>query len=401
VPVSESQIETGIRLTATYDPRSRIQISSTPSGLVLTVDSAECRTPCEVERSVGSAVQLFAPPSIATGDGVRLDFSAWEGTSGAALTARAGIMRITARYVTSYRLALSAQPDNGGAWKISPASMDGYYAAGAQVLLGVDPAAGFRFHGWTLDLSGSLNPATVLMDRPHAVTAVWDSLPAPPPPPRVLNAAGETPIAAVAPGSIASLFGSDLARTTEKYEGGPLRQSLGGVTLRCLDRVLGLFYAGPQQVNFQVPSDFAPGDYRLELHRDDGSVLNIAFAVAPNAPGLFLATHADGSAITNESPAGRGETILLYGTGFGRYQTAPADGFPVPPSPSFGLVDEVSVTLQGQSISPNYAVAVPGSIGLVMIEVQIPQEANPAATVNAVVTAGGVASNVLPLPLRF
>ena len=399
VAVSDSQIDTGIRLTATYDPRSRILLSSTPAGLVLSVDGADCHTPCEVDRGVGSTVHLSAPPSIPTNDGTRLDFSGWEGTGSATLTAPAGIMRITAHYGTSYRLALSTQPANGGSWKISPASADGFYPAGTPVTLGLAAASGMSFHGWSLDLSGSMNPTSLLMDGPHAVAAVLDSLPAPPAPPTVLNAAGETPTAAVAPGSIASLFGSNLAGTTEAPQGAPVRQSLGGVTLRCQDRLLGLLYVAPQQINFQVPGDLAPGDYPLELHKDSGPVLKISFTVARNAPGLFLAAHTDGGLITPEAPAQRGELVILYGTGFGPYASPLTDGFPVPAAPPFRLIDEVSVSFQGQSVSPEFAGAVPGSVGLVMVQVRIPQEVDTAQEARTLVKVGGIESNAIVLPL--
>jgi uncharacterized protein (TIGR03437 family) len=398
ITVSDSQIDTGIRLTASYDPRSRILLSSTPSGLALMVDGAPCLTPCEVERSVGSAVQLSAPSSIPTGDGVRLDFSAWEGTRGPTLTAQAGIMRITAHYGTSYRLALSTQPANGGSWRVAPASADGFFPGGTVVALGLDAANGMSFHGWGMDLSGAMNPTSVLMDRPHAVAALLDSLPAPPTPPTVLNSAGETPLAAVAPGSIASLFGSGLAAAIESSGGGALRQTLGGVTLRCQGRVLGLLYAAPPQINFQVPGDLAPGEYTLDLLRDSGPALKIAFTVARDAPGLFLAAHADGRPITPDAPAGRGETVILYGTGFGPYLAPPMDGFPVPASPPFNLIDEVSVSFQGQTVSPDFAGAVPGSVGLVMVRMQIPQEVDLALATQVLVKVGGIESNTIQLP---
>ena len=397
IPVSDSQIDTGIKLTATYDPRSRILLSSTPSGLALGIDGAPCLTPCEVERSVGTTVQLSAPLSIAAGDGVRLDFSAWEGTGGGTLTARAGMMRIAAHYATSYRLALSTQPANGGSWRVSPSATDGFFPAGTVVALGLEAANGLKFHGWSLDLSGALNPTSLLMDGPHAVAGLLDTLPAPPAPPRVVNSAGETPLAAVAPGSIASLFGSGLAGAAESSDGGLLRQTLGGVTLRCQGRLLGLLYAAPEQINFQVPSDLVPGEYTLEVLKDSGPVLKTTFTVARNAPGLFLAAHANGQPITSQAPAAPGEPVVLFGTGFGPYQPAPTDGIPVPAAPPFRLIDEVSVGFGGQTASPDFAGAVPGAVGVVMVRVRIPQEADLRLSTPVTVTVLGIESNAIPL----
>jgi hypothetical protein len=71
VTLTPDQADGGIRLIAQYDPWSRVRVDSIPSGLALTVDGAACLTPCEIERSVGSTVQLAAPASLAGSEGVR------------------------------------------------------------------------------------------------------------------------------------------------------------------------------------------------------------------------------------------------------------------------------------------------------------------------------------------
>ena len=399
IAVADAQVTTGIRLTASYDPRSRILLTSTPSGIGLSVDGAVCRTPCEVERSVGSTVQLSAPASLPNGDGVRLDFSGWQGAAGASLTAAAGIMRIVAQYHISYRLTLGSQPANAAAWRLSPASGDGFYAAGSTVAVGVDAPSGMSFRGWSGDWSGVANPAAVTMDQPHSATALLDPAPAAPPAPTVGNAAGDTGLAAVAPGSLASLFGSALTNRAEGSPPGPLRQMLAGVTILCQGRLVGLLYAGPQQVNFQIPNDLAPGNYSLEVDRDSGPPLKVPFTVARNAPGLLFAAHADGSVIDTDSPAHPGEIAILYGTGFGPYQAPLIDGFPAPAAVPDLLVDEVSVSVQGLAAIPDFAGAAPGAIGICMVRVPIPEAAAPGPDSRIRITAGGVESNFVPLPL--
>ena len=47
------------------------------------------------------------------------------------------------------------------------------YAAGTVVTLTATPAAGFQFSGWSGDLSGSANPATITMDANRTVTATF------------------------------------------------------------------------------------------------------------------------------------------------------------------------------------------------------------------------------------
>jgi uncharacterized protein (TIGR03437 family) len=172
------------------------------------------------------------------------------------------------------------------------------------------------------------------------------------------------------------------------------------VTLRCSGRLLALLYASPEQINFQVPSDLDPGQHKLEVHRENGPVREVEFAVARNAPGLFVAAHPDGSPITLDSPARRGEVAMLYGTGFGPYQPMPPDGFPVPNAPRFLLADGLEVLWQGRTIAAEFAGAVPGAVGQAMVQVRIPEDLDAAVAASVVVRVGGAESNALAVPLR-
>ncbi|HEV3200784.1 MAG TPA: hypothetical protein VGZ73_22935 [Bryobacteraceae bacterium] len=400
IQVADAQVGTGIRMTAAYDPLSRIRVESTPGGLTLAVDGASCHTPCEAERAVGSVVHISAPASIGVSVGVRLDFASWEGIPAGTFTTTAGYQKVTAHYQWSYLLALSTSPAGAGSWRLSPASADGFYSAGSAVSIGIDASSGLKFRQWGLDLSGSANPMTLVMDTPHTVKALLDALPDTPPTPRIANAAGETPAPSVAPGSIAALFGGDLSDTTASTLADPLPQSLGGVTLVCAGRLLSLLFVSPQQINFQVPGDLPPGKHLLELHRGNAPVIQVAFEAARNAPGLFVATHLDGSPITPDSPAHSGETILLYGTGLGPYQPTPLDGFRVPAAPSFAAMDAVVVMLQSRPVSPDLAIAAVGTVGVASVQVRIPQDLDLSIPATVAVKAGEGLSNTLPLPLK-
>jgi len=406
VLTTADEADTGFRATAIYDPLSRIHVDSVPTGLTLTADGAACKTPCELERNVGATVRLSAPASLAAGSGARLDFGSWEGTDSATFTAAAGFHKVTAHYFTSYSLSLGTSVDNAGSWQVSPPAGDGYYREGTAVTVGFRAADGMRFDGWELDLSGAANPASLAMDGPRSVRAVVNRLPASPPPPSVVNAAGVTPVAGVAAGSLASVFGDNLAAAPAQSQSVPLPQSLGGVAMLCGapcggqggSRYLALLFVSPQQINFQVPGDLKPGSYTLEIHRADTPVRPVAFEVMRDAPGLFAAAHQDGGLITSDSPAARGETILVFGTGFGPYQTALPDGFPAPSAPALTLVDDTSVLLGDRSISPEFAGAVPGGIGVAMIRVTLPSDLTDTPTASLAVKSGGQFSNTLALP---
>jgi uncharacterized protein (TIGR03437 family) len=400
IQVTDAEVATGIRMTATYDPLSRVRVESSPSGLALAVDGANCLTPCEVVRAVGSVVRLSAPASIGVSAGVRLDFGSWEGVPAGTFTTVAGYQKITAHYQWSNLLTLSTSPAGAGSWRLSPSTVDGYYPAGSSVSIGIDAASGMKFRQWGQDLSGSANPTTLVMAAPHTVQAVLDALPDTPPPPRIANAAGETPSAAVAPGSIAAVFGGNLSDTTAGSQADPLPQSLAGVTLVCAGYLPSLLFVSPQQINFEVPGALQPGKYQLEIHHGNSPVILVEFEAVRNAPGLLAATHLDGSPITEDFPAQPGETITLYGTGLGPYQPMPFDGFHVPSSPSFAVADTVVVMLQGRTVSPDLAIAAVGTVGVAMVQVRIPEDLDLSTPATVAVEAGEVLSNSLPLPLK-
>lgn len=400
IQVTEAQAGIGIRLTATYDPLSRTRVESAPSGLLLAVDGADCRTPCDLERVVGTLVQISAPGSIGVSDGVRLDFGSWEGADGGSFRATAGYRKVTAHYQWSYLLSLSTTPQHAGSWRLAPSSADGFYPAGSAVAIAIEPESGMKFRQWGKDLEGSANPATLVMDAPHAVQAIMDPVPETPAPAHIGNSAGETPAPTVASGSIASLFGTKLSDMTASTSADPLPQSLAGVTILCSGRLFPLLYVSPQQINFQVPGDLKPGKYRLQVHHEGAATIEVEFEAVRNAPGLFVAVHPDGTPVNSEAPARMGERITLYGTGFGPYQPMPLDGFRIPADRSFVLVDKATVVIQGRNVESDSGIAASGLVGVVVMQVRIPEDLDNSLPGALMVQVGDVSSNTLPLPLK-
>ncbi|PWT98142.1 MAG: hypothetical protein C5B51_30120 [Terriglobia bacterium] len=397
IQLAPEQADGGIRVTAVYNPLSRIRMESVPNGVPVTVDGADCITPCEIERAVGASVRLVAPPALPGGDGVRYQFEGWEGAEGGSLQASAGFRRVTARYSAWYRLTLASRPADSGSWQATPSSADGFYPAGTSVALAFLPASGMQFQGWELDLAGTNNPASLVMNAPHSVRAAAQALPPAPPRLRVSSAAGDT--TAVAPGSIVSLFGAELAGVTAGSTADPLPQSLGGVSIRCAGRLMPLLYVSPGQINFQMAGDLEPGAYKLELYREGAPVRSADFTVESHVPGLFTSTHADGSAITPDSPAHSGERVVLYGTGFGPYVFKLLDGFRVPASPPDPVTDTLEVLVSGRVLTPEFAGATPGMTGIAMVQVVLPQDM-PEAETEFSVRIGGVESNQLRVMVR-
>jgi uncharacterized protein (TIGR03437 family) len=398
----------GLRLTATYTPLTKLTVTSSLAGLSVKLDGAACTTPCETLRDPGTQVRVSAPPSVPQGDGSRADFDGWPGTAGD-LIVTLGDAAVTwsANYHLLNRLSMASDPVNGAVWNVLPASADSFYPANANVALSLTAQPGYKFRRWDGDLSGAIPSGVVTMSAPRAVKALLDPVPYIAPA-GVGNAAGTTPQAGVAPGSIVSIFGVNLAADAFVAPDGMLPQTLGGLTVRVGDRILPLFFVSPQQINAQVPDDLATGDQIMIVSPAGAPEVRAPFTVVRNAPGLFamavngqamaMAVHEDGSPVTADAPARPGELLTVYGTGFGPAERARPEGFPIPQSPTYSMVDGVTVQVGQAAIPAEKAFAAVGRCGIDAAQFRLDGSATGTATLR--VTVNGVESNTLLLPVQ-
>lgn len=408
VPPSDAPGST-VHVTANYTPVGHLVVSSAIAGLTIQVDGADCATPCDVQKPVGTVVKLSAPASIAAGDNARADFDGWPGTGSLAsdwavtLGAEPVMPKLTYRRMN--RLIASANPAGGARWKIDPASPDGYYDAQTTVRVAVSAQPGFRFRRWNGDAAGTAPIATVAMNAPRQVEAVLDRIPYIAPA-GIANAAGSTPVAAVAPGSIVSIFGASFAPDVIVGPAGPLVQALGCVTVRISDRMLPLFFVSPGQINFQMPDDLAPGDQKVTVSCDGLPDVQAVVTVGRNAPGLFqdangnaVIVHEDGSAVTADAPAKRGELLTIYGTGFGPTDHPRPFGFPLPADPVYSVVDPVTVQAGDWSAAVEKAFGAAGRIGIDVAQFRLP-DTTPSGSVQLKVSVNGQDSNTVAVRVQ-
>ncbi len=384
ITITDEHVANGFRLAANYEALSRLTIQTTPAGLPITIDGQECRSGCTFDRAEGSRISLSAAGSIPISDTSRFQFDSWSDGAAATRTftfSDAASTSITANYGSYFRLSASAEPGNVSGFKLEPGSADGFYLANTEVMVTANDRPGFRFRRWEGDLSGSYRAGLVNMSVPRFVRAIFDPVPFVDEF-GVRNAAAETPEPLVAPGSIAAIFGVNLARSHEQGPLNPLSQAIGGVTVRLDRRLLPLVFVSPEQINLQVPSDLPEGVYPLAVRTDNHPEVFSVMRVVRNAPGLFqkrfdnqtlaVALHEDGAEITPLSPARPGELITLFGTGFGPYDRPAPDGFPLPSDPPFTLTDAVEVLIGEQTVEIERAGGVAGQVGTAMVRLRLP-----------------------------
>ncbi len=190
--------------------------------------------------------------------------------------------------------------------------------------------------------------------------------------------------AGVVPGSIVSIFGSGFSTGTLHAGSVPLPTTLGGVQVLMNGIAAPLFVVAPGQINAQVPWELLQEvTDRLEVQIVSNGV-HSAIEVTSHAgqPGIFttlqngtgpgVITHADGSLVSNSSPAAKGETVIVYCTALGDVTNRPATGSPALSSPLSMTVLPTSARVNNLPAVVSFSGLAPGFIGLYQVNVQVP-----------------------------
>ncbi|MCC7342660.1 MAG: hypothetical protein IT170_16380, partial [Bryobacterales bacterium] len=140
-------------------------------------------------------------------------------------------------------------------------------------------------------------------------------------------------------GSWMSIFGSGFTEkarewTLADFDGARFPRSLDGVTVKVDGKIAPIHFVGPNQINFQTPAGVSKGWVLVELTTPHGTDQAYTYSSKEN-PGFFqihadgqvAALFADGRAVgrlpenpaagAKWTPAKAGDTIAIFGTGFG------------------------------------------------------------------------------------
>ncbi len=410
--VPPEAVERGMHFVAQYELLGQLTIMSEPGTLKFNVSGTECSTPCTLDRPAGEQVTITPVPEQEITPDTKIELTGWEnGTSGErAYTFSKEAHKLTARYQYLHRLTLLSDPEDGADWNLEPAAGPGwFFTAGVPVVVKVEANEGFKFRRFDGSLNGTYPEGNLIMSGPRTVVARFDEVPALPEG-AVRNAAGETPDAVVAPGSVISVIGVHLAPDFGASETNPAAQALAGVTVHVGDSILPLVFVSPTEIQAQLYSHFAEGEHTLTVRIPGQPQVSTKFQIAANAPGLFRnpefeepvaeAYHTDGKAVTPESPAKPGETVLLCGTGFGRFKPHPFDGFLIPEGPEIPLANPFELFLDGRAHPSLSTFAQPGRLGRVVIRFQLGTEPPAGAMVQLKVRVNERDSNTVLLPVE-
>ena len=190
-------------------------------------------------------------------------------------------------------------------------------------------------------------------------------------------------------GAIVSLFGQfpvETALPLVLQDGGDLPRSLNGIEVRVNGRRAPLFFAGRNQINFQVPQEteigyasvavFAgglPSDvFTVPIAGPNPSVFVINELIA--GPGRGAVQNQDFSLNTPDNPAAAGDVIIIYFTGGGALDPPVETGRPAPTAPLSRVVAKAAALIGGDEIVPLFTGATPGFAGLIQANVVLPAD---------------------------
>jgi uncharacterized protein (TIGR03437 family) len=191
-----------------------------------------------------------------------------------------------------------------------------------------------------------------------------------------------------APNSVLSIFGSNLSWYTQAMSvsktAAVVPTELSGVAVYVDNAPTPMLYVSGPQINFLIPSGEITGNVTVRVVREGVTGPEVTIALIDGAPALFvigtgfaIATHADGTLLTDASPAQPGEIVVIYATGLG----------PTDPNPEIGEIPETAASMQwlsslsvslGGAVLPSYLIkyagVTPGCVGLYQLNIELPQD---------------------------
>lgn len=271
---------------------------------------------------------------------------------------------------------------------------------------------GMRFDSaGNMYVADNLNNRVRKISQPHAAPVV-NAL-------GVVNNASFAPGSnAVAPGSIAAVFGSNMNDGSNVLfssfgADGKLVATLADAQVTVNGERVPIFYATPNQLGIQIPTDLTGSSATIVVKTGGlaSAIQNIS--VAPTAPGLFSTDqsgHGQGAILianTNtlvaptgsipgrdSRPAKPGDFITIFCTGLGVVSPALDTG---ERGANNTTVAKPTVTIDGNQAVVEFSGNAPGFVGLDQINVQVPASTRTGNDIPIVVTIGGQQSNTVTI----
>ncbi|MBV8819569.1 MAG: hypothetical protein JO022_14510 [Acidobacteriaceae bacterium] len=209
----------------------------------------------------------------------------------------------------------------------------------------------------------------------------------------IVNAADNSP-GPLAPGAIATIYGTNLSNVTRALTGSDMSGNLlptvlpgTGVHVLVGGLAAGIYYVSPNQINFLVPVILIPGPSQVIVTINGLAGPSIPITLAATSPAFFqldqqtvVASHIDGSVVTADNPAHPGQIVVLYATGLGMVNPPLTNLAVATAAAQLKQLAALKITLDGNQVDAShvpYAGVCPGFAGLYQINLQLPDSVGP------------------------
>jgi uncharacterized protein (TIGR03437 family) len=307
---------------------------------------------------------------------------------------------------------LNGSPACGGAFAIGFSQQNSASCGNVGSLLHVGTNWLYIEDGNNAAAGVAQNPAGLLFSA--TITTVTTPAPGAP----SINSDGVVNVAsaeagAVAPGSIAAVFGSFPISSPSMASSVPWPTSLSGLSMQFSGGVqVPLVYASAGQVNIQIPWELA-GQTQTQLTATTmGGQTSTPQSVtlASYAPGIF-STNGQGTAqgaildasyrlVDSSNPATPSAVIQIYCTGLGPVTNRPASGAAAGSDPLSMTKTTPVVLVGGVSAKVLFSGLAPGFVGVYQVNVQMPDGTPTGDSVTVVISIDGVSSNTVTMAVQ-
>jgi uncharacterized protein (TIGR03437 family) len=214
--------------------------------------------------------------------------------------------------------------------------------------------------------------------------------------------------ARVAAGTVSSIYGKNLATATVSPGLLPLPTIFSGTTVNIGGIAAPLYFLSNGQLNIQIPAELKVNQtYQVAVTVGTAvAVLPGGIQITSAAPGVsafadghLIAQHGDFTLVDDTRPGKPGEALVMYLSGMGPTNPLVATGQQAPGNPPATVVNQPSVTIDGQDAQILFAGLTPGGIGLYQINFVVPSTAK-SGDLTVVIKQAGSPANVTRLKVQ-
>ena len=216
------------------------------------------------------------------------------------------------------------------------------------------------------------------------------------------NTGPSSPIGIV-PGSLVSIFGTELSRNRREALAFPLPTQLRLTRVTINGISVPLLFVSPKQINFQAPFGLTGSTVEIQITSDAGASDPVTVPLILTQPGIFFDPATGLGAIRNnddatsilDRPARAGDFIQVFCTGLGEVVPPGQTGLPAPLSPLSVTTRTPQVLIDGRDAALDFSGLAPLFTGLYALIVRVPEDLPPGRYTLVVILDGVMSNTVL------